>query len=246
MSNRVVAALGAGAAAVVASLIAASPAIAQTYPPPPNAITVDDPTPARGQVINVTLTTCRPGTYALIGLDLSLAAAPVVGADGAARAAVTIPTTIRPGRHVVSGACLASDWVPLFLTTHITVERSAGSGSGGAAAGGTGAAGGGARLTGGARQPSLDALAGPAVPADAALLYQTTALANGVGDGSDATAGATGANGSDRSSTGSADDGPGALGTAARVALGLAAIGGVPTAMAISRRPSAAVRSGFA
>jgi hypothetical protein len=244
MSNRVVAALGAGAATALTLLLAVAPAGAQTYPPAPNAITVDDPTPARGQVVNVTLTTCRPGTYALIGVDLLLVATPVVGSDGAARAAVTIPTTIRPGRHLVSGACLTPGWAPLFLTTHITVARS-GSG-GGAGSGSAPLAGGGTGISGGSRQPSLDALAGEAVPADAALLYQTTALANGVGGSGSSGSAATGNGTSDGRTTGATDSGPGTLGTVARVALGLAAIGGVPVAMAIGRRPSAAVRSGFA
>jgi hypothetical protein len=229
----------------------AGPAGAQTYPPAPNALTVDDPTPARGQVVNVTLTTCRPGTYALIGIDLWLVATPVVGADGAARAAVTVPTTLRSGRHLVTGACLTPDWRPLFLTTRITVEGSSGGGGHSAAAaapasGGSGGSGGatGARAAGGS-PPALDALAGPAVPPDAALLYQTTALAHGVGDGTE-TEGATGATGRAERAAATDDAGPGALGTVARVALGVVAIGGVPVAMAISRRPSAEVRSGFA
>ena len=128
MTKRVVAALGAGVAVL---LVCAGGAGAQTYPPAPNTITVDDPTPDPGQVVTVTLATCRPGTIALLGIDLWLLGAPVVGADGVARAQVTVPTSIRPGRHIVSGVCITPSGRPMFLTTRITVP-----GRGGAAGGG--------------------------------------------------------------------------------------------------------------
>ena len=222
--------------------VSAGVAGAQTYPPAPNAITVDDPTPIPGQVVTVTLQTCRPDTYALIGIGLSLVGTPRVDAQGVAVATVTVPASIRPGRHVVSGTCLGADWRPIFLTTRIIVEAPAG-GGGGRAAGGGGTSGS-AAGRGGA--PSLDALAGPSVPADAALLYRTTALANGIGDGTGGDAGATGSGGEAAAGSAESDSGPGTLGTIARVTLGMLAIGGVPVAMAIGRRPSAAVRSGFA
>jgi hypothetical protein len=178
MTTRVVAALGVGLAVL---LVCAGGAGAQpyppAYPPAPNTITVDDPTPDPGQVVTVTLSTCRPGTIALLGIDLWLLGAPVVDADGVARAQVTVPASIRPGRHVVSGACITPSGRPLFLTTRITVPGrggAAGGGGGGGAQAGTGG--------GGAGQPSLGALAGPAVPPDAARIYQTTALANRITD----------------------------------------------------------------
>ncbi len=241
MTMRVVAALGAGAAALAVSVACAGAAGAQTYPPAPNAITVDDPTPIPGQAVTVTLTTCRPGTFALIGIDLSLVATPKVDARGAAVARVTIPTSIRPGRHLVSGACLGADRRPLFVTTHITVE-----GPGGLATGTGGGAGatGPSAPSGGA--PALDGLAGPSAPADAALLYRTTAMAHGVTDGTGTDGGPTGAASDAATGAAGSDTGPGILGTIARVTLGMLAIGGVPVAMAIGRRPSAAVRSGFA
>ncbi len=243
MTMRVVAALGAGAAALAVSVACAGAAGAQTYPPAPNAITVDDPTPIPGQAVTVTLATCRPGTYALIGIDLSLVATPRVDSRGAAVARVTIPTSIRRGRHLVSGACLGADWRPLFLTTHITVEVPGGGATGGGGGGGGSATGPSAR-SGGA--PALDGLAGPSVPADAALLYRTTAMAHGVTDGTGSDGAATGAAADAASGSAGTDSGPGTLGTIARVTLGMLAIGGVPVAMAIGRRPSAAVRSGFA
>ena len=239
MIKRVLAAVGAGAAALAMSAGAAG---AQTYPPAPNSITIDDPTPIPGQVVTVTLRTCRPDTYALIGIGLSLVGTPRVDAQGVAVATVTVPASIRPGRHVVSGTCLGADWHPIFLTTRIIVEAPAG-GGGGRATGGGGTSGS-AAGRGGA--PSLDALAGPAVPADAALLYRTTALAHGIGDGTDGDAGATGSGAAAAAGSAESDSGPGTLGTIARVTLGMLAIGGVPVAMAIGRRPSAAVRSGFA
>lgn len=245
MTKRVVAAVGVGVAAL---LVLAGGAGAQTYPPAPNAITVDDPTPAPGQVINVRLTTCRPGTIALIGIDLRLVATPVVDADGAAQAQVAVPTTIRPGRHVVSGACLGPSWEPLFLTTRITVEATPSAGTGADAGGTAGSGGGGGTAAGGTAvaAPALDSLAGPSVPPDAALLYQTTALAHGVGEGGASDAGTSGGRPARAEASGTSDGGPGTLGALARVSLGLLAVGGVPVAMAISRRPSRAVRSGFA
>ena len=128
MTKRVVAALGAGVAVL---LVCAGGAGAQTYPPAPNTITVDDPTPDPGQVVTVTLATCRPGTIALLGIDLWLLGAPVVGADGVARAQVTVPTSIRPGRHIVSGVCITPSGRPMFLTTRITVPDRGGAAGGG-------------------------------------------------------------------------------------------------------------------
>jgi hypothetical protein len=236
MTKRVVAALGAGVAVL---LVCAGGAGAQAYPPAPNTITVDDPTPDPGQVVTVTLATCRPGTFALLGIDLWLLGAPVVGADGVARAQVTVPVSIRPGRHVVTGACITPSGGPMFLMTRITVPgRGGATGGGGGPDAGTGG--------GGAGHPSLGALAGPALPPDAARIYQTTALANGITDSGSGNSGATGAPPVGRSGSDGADDGLGTLGAIARVTLGLLAVGGVPVALAISRRPSAEARSGFA
>ena len=255
------------AAVAVAALVSAGlPATAQTYPPPQNSITVDDSTPAAGQSIAVTLRTCRPGTIALFGIGLSLVGAPTVGADGVARATVTVPARLRPGRHVVSGACLSPTWRPLFLTTVITVTGSGAgtsSGSGGgavpgggggsgaapAAAGGTAAAAATGGGTAGDTAPSqLAALAGPGVPADAPAMFEAAAEANGVTeDGTTDRSGsgtATVARSVDRDAAGA---GPGTMSTIARVALGLAALGGVPVALAFSRRPPrTSVERGFA
>jgi hypothetical protein len=82
MAKRLVAAVAVTAGAAVALVGAASPLAAQTYPPPQSSITVDDATPAPGQEITVTLRTCKPGTVALLGIDLLLVAAPRVDADG--------------------------------------------------------------------------------------------------------------------------------------------------------------------
>ena len=290
MTNRVlaVAAAGGAAAAVAAAAVvwAGTPASAQTYPPPVRSITVDDTTPAPGQTITISLRTCRPGTIALLGIDLKLVATPRVGADRVARASVTVPSRLRPGRHTVSGACLTPELQPLFLTTVIDVTGRGGSGGAGGggpagagtaptpppappapagegtpasgvapgpAAGGSDAAPGGSRTApggsgGGPAAPSLGGLAGPGVPADAADLFGNAAAASGItaegvtpgGDGlataqrSEATDAATG------------DSDPGLLATIARVTLGVAALGGVPVALAISPRPRRTVRRGFA
>jgi hypothetical protein len=260
------------AAAVVAAFAAlgsGAPASAQTYPPPVRSITVDDTTPAPGQSLTITLRTCKAGTIALLGIDLKLVATPTVGADGAARATVTVPARIRPGRHVVSGACLTPELRPLFLTTVITVSGPGGGGGpagggGGAAAipppaggdgassgapapGGAAAAPSGATSGGRPAAPSLDGLAGPGAPSDAAVLFGDTAAANGItGDG--VTEGGDGIATAQRSGATSPQSGsdPGPLATIARVTLGVAALGGVPVALAISRRPRRAVRRGFA
>lgn len=265
MLKRVVAAAVAGVAALV--LVAAG-AGAQTYPPPANSITVDDPTPAPGQAVAVTLKTCRPGTFALIGIDLTLLATPVVGADGAARATITVPSRITPGRHVVSGACLGPTWQPVVQSTYIQVVAAPTSGGGGG--GGTGGAvpsGGGSGTVGGdpaaagapvetasgasagaggggtsgrTAMPSFDGLAAPVAPSDAALVYENAALAGGPTDGAGEVGGTP--RGDDRSGAG--DSGPGPLGTIVRVVFGLLAIGGVPVAMAFSRGSAPAVFGG--
>jgi hypothetical protein len=311
MTKRVLAVAAAGvaaaAAAAAAVVWAGTPASAQTYPPPVRSITVDDTTPAPGQTITISLRTCRPGTIALLGIDLKLVATPRVGADRVARASVTVPSRLRPGRHTVSGACLTPELQPLFLTTVIDVTGRGGSGgagggspaaggtaptppaappapagaggpasgvapgpaaggsgaapgSSGAAPGGSGAAPGGSGVASsssraassgsgsGPAAPSLGGLAGSDVPADAADLFGNAAAAGGItaegvtpgGDGlataqrSEATDAATG------------DSDPGLLATIARVTLGVAALGGVPVALAISPRPRRTVRRGFA
>ena len=261
MSKRVVAVAAVVAAALVCS---ASPVSAQAYPPPVHSITVDDATPAPGQAVTVTMQRCRPGTIALIGIDLALMATPTVGADGVARATLTIPRHMRPGRHTVSGLCVTADWKPLFLTTTITVTpATAPGGPGGGGAGGTGGAGGGgaapvAGATGapagdpadavapasgggsGGRNiaPTLAGLAGPGVPDDAPSLFEDAAEDGGVTEVTDVGTPAQATERSDATSGG----GPGLLSTVARVALGVAALGGVPVALAVSRRPQRLVR----
>jgi hypothetical protein len=274
MSKRVFAA----AAVVVAAFVAVgagSPASAQTYPPPVRSITVDDTTPAPGQAVTITLRTCRAGTVALFGIDLKLVATPTVGADGVARSTVTVPARLWPGRHIVSGACLAPDLRPLFLTTVITVTGPGGNvppgvgegtpgtpppADGGSAGGGGtpgvgagGSSGAGASSGGSGAAPSLDGLSGPGAPADAATLFGDTAAANGITDNGMIPGGADGgdagvatAQRSGSSTPASSGSDPGPLATIARVTLGVAALGGVPVALAISRRPHRTVRRGFA
>ncbi|HKY67002.1 MAG TPA: hypothetical protein VJM49_11555, partial [Acidimicrobiales bacterium] len=158
MVKRVVAAAAVGAVALV---LVATGAGAQTYPPPVNSITVDDPTPAPGQAVTVTLKTCRPGTFALVGVDLALLATPRVDADGAARATITIPPRTRPGRHVVSGVCIGPNWQPVVQSTYIQVSAVTTPGGGGQGTGtGVGSPGGGSGTTGGAGA-TADAPAGP-------------------------------------------------------------------------------------
>jgi hypothetical protein len=271
----VVGAVAAGLTAC-AWFVAAPAASAQTYPPPVRSITVDDPTPVPGQTITVTFQTCRARTTALIGVGLSLAAAPRADARGVATARFTLPTRMRPGRHTVLGACLAPDLRPLVLTTTITVAApAAGSGGGGGAAGG-GAAGGpgsgggaagsapatslapgstggeiegaGGGATGGGSAPSLAPLggAGAPAPATAATLFEETAATYGVTDGPATAEAADGRSVGD--GDGSSDSG--LLATIARVLLGLAAVAGVPVALALSRQPERGrgrtVQRGFA
>jgi hypothetical protein len=270
MAKRLVAAVAVTAGAAVALVGGAAPLAAQSYPPPQNTITVDDATPAPGQAITVTLQTCRSRTIALLGIDLLLVAAPTVGADGVARATVTVPRLLRPGRHTVSGACLTPDLQPLFLRTTIVVTApggGSGGGGGGAAGGGTSGGTGGQRTaapggspgasglggsspagssTGGSGAtgtgPSLAMLDGPRVPQDAPALFEEAAEANGVTEDGESPGTAT-ARRSTEAAAGSGSD-PGPLATVARVVLGAAALGGVPVALAISRRPPRAVREG--
>jgi hypothetical protein len=234
------------AAAVAAGLVVAggAPAGAQTYPPPPASLTVDNPAPAPGQAITVTMSGCRPDTFALFGVDLILLGSGWVGSDGVARATITIPATLPPGSHTLSGYCIGANLLPLFLRTTIDV-RTAGpppsapppaGGSGTGTGTGSGASGSGLGRVGhsGPRTPvpSPDALAAPTLPADAPVLFENAAEANGVPAGGEPAATATAAR------AGSAGIGP--FSTMARVGLGLAAIFGVPVALAFSRRPQRA------
>jgi hypothetical protein len=85
-------------------------------------------------------------------------------------------------------------------------------------------------------------LNGTAVPPNAPAIFEEAAESNGVGEG-----GAAPVPGNPQQpSTAPSDDDPGTLATVARVVLGVAALGGVPAALAISRRPPRVMREGFA
>jgi len=256
MGMRVLAAAALSAGTLV---LLGAPAMAQTYPPPVRSITVDDATPAAGQSVRVTMRTCKPGTRALFGLDLLLLGSAKVGSDGVASATIRIPAFVRPGRHAVVGVCLAPDGTPLVLHTDVRVIAASGTSGQGAQvpppaappAGGGGGGGaaapmpalGGLRSAGGPADPGglfTDAGAAAGVPADpTATPPGSRAPTAGSGFAADPTAGGAAAH------SAAADD-PSGWATAGRVALGLAALGGVPVAMAFNRRPRAAARRSFA
>jgi len=267
MGKRVVAVAGLVAGVCLA---AASPAWAQTYPPPVNTITVDDLTPAPGQTVTVTMQTCKRGTLALFGLDLLLLGASTAGRDGVAQTTITVPSFTTPGRHTVVGVCIGANLRPLVLQTQVTVTPAApggagGGGQGGAAfpppSGGDPGTGSPAPAPGGAApvgrssrrtgalpaMPSTDALATGAVPADAATLFDQAAAATGVTDPVPARS-ATGGGSSAEDDAGPTvgDSDPGTMSIIARVSLGLAALGGVPAALALSRRRRPTTRRQFA
>lgn len=228
--------------AVAGLVLVGGPVAAQTYPPPADSIAVDDSTPVRGQTLAVTLQTCKPGTIALIGFDLSLGSTPTVGGDGVAQGTVTVPSWARLGQHTVSGACLAPDHHPVVLTTNVTVVADL-------AGGGTAATpppgGGGGRIYRPAGVGSLAALDTSAVPASAEALYETAAAFNGANEGGRGP-GQPALQRSQAGDAGATDSDPGTLSTVARVVLGVAALGGVPVALAISRRPRRVVQRNFA
>jgi hypothetical protein len=91
-------------------------------------------------------------------------------------------------------------------------------------------------------------LAGPALPTDATAMFEDAAAANGVPAvqtpaAVPPTPAQDGADGTDAPATADAGDSDlGPVPTLARVALGLAAIGGVPVALAFSRGPRAEPR----
>lgn len=253
MSKRVV--FVASVAVVLAAMV--GPASAQTYPPPSNSITVDDPTPVPGQTITVSMQVCRPGTRALFGLDLRYAADGVADARGVARADVLIPPTTDPGRHLITGTCLRPDLLP--LTTWITVQS-------GTQDDGVSSAGGTAGGTGGGADPDTD----PSVVAaqiDAADPSPADIGAFGGGSPAELRAqfdesiadagrnlavddsGAQAPAGDGSRATGSSDaasPGTGALALVGRVLLGLVAVGSVPAALVLSRRSGRGAAEGFA
>ena len=118
---------------------------------------------------------------------------------------------------------------------------------------GSGPGGSRSRTTGGHRPggaaPSPDALAEPVYPVDASAMFEDAAAANGVpavptpAAASRAPAAQDGTENTGAPTIPDSDDSDlGAMPTLARVALGLAAIGGVPVALAFSRGPRAAPR----
>jgi hypothetical protein len=255
------------AAVVVASLAGAGgpPAGAQSQPPPAG-ITVDDDTPTPGQTITVTMRTCPAGARALFGVDLVLVGPARADGDGVAAAAVTVPSSLVPGPHTVSGWCRGAGLRPLFLRTAITVVADQPApavpqppappdaavpppadhdavvpppdgdrGPGGAAGGSV--PGGGSPTPRPLPAPSPDALAGPALPTDAAAGEGVPATAAPAPVASRAApAGAAAAEPAARATPEPGSD-LGPLSTLARVALGLAAVAGVPVALAFSRGP---------
>ncbi|HEY7070755.1 MAG TPA: hypothetical protein VH479_11610 [Acidimicrobiales bacterium] len=255
------------AAAIAAVLVVAGglQAGAQTYPPPPASLTVDDPTPAPGQAITVTMSGCQPATFALFGVDVILLGSAKAGSDGVARATVSIPAALRAGAHTVSGFCIGANHLPLFLRTTITVTPASappptttppaapgsGTGSGGSTGGtGTGSSSSAGRSGSGragrssapaATVPSPDALASPTLPTDAPTMFEDAAEANGVPAGGSGSSGPGSPDATAAAATASTTD-VGPLSTVARVALGLAAIFGVPVALAFSRRPGRPAR----
>jgi hypothetical protein len=270
MGMRVLAAAALSAGTLV---VLAAPAPAQTYPPPVRSITVDDATPAAGQAVRVTLRTCKPSTRALFGVDLLLLGSARVGRDGVAVGTIRIPALLPPGRHAVVGICLAPDNTPLVLRTDVTVTPGPATPTpGGAvppAAPGGGAVppaapGGGAVPPSGGGgappMPGLGTLGSARGPVDPVGMFAQAGTAAGVpGDpvdrvpagGGTPTAGSgfapdRGAAATSHSGTGGAAGDPSAWATAGRVALGLAALGGVPVAMAFNRSPRAAARRRFA
>jgi hypothetical protein len=90
--------------------------------------------------------------------------------------------------------------------------------------------------------PSPDVLASPTLPVDAPTLFEDAAEANGVpAGGSSGPSAAQGDSDATAATASTADVGP--LSTVARVGLGLAAIFGVPVALAFSRRPGRPTRT---
>jgi hypothetical protein len=237
-------------------VVTGAPAVAQSYPPPQNSITVDDPAPAAGQVVTVTLRTCRKGTRALFGLDLLLLGSARVDRNGVARGRIRIPTLTPLGRHAVVGACVGASGRPLVLHTDVRVVAGAGP-SGRALPPGSAGGGGGAAAP---PMPSLAGLGGGAVPANAPTLFGEAGAAIGVPEGgspADPAAPGTDPAGAG-AGTGTGEEAAAATGargtsgemslasTLARVGLGLAAIFGVPVALAVSRRPRRTTRRRFA
>jgi hypothetical protein len=90
---------------------------------------------------------------------------------------------------------------------------------------------------------SLTALDGPRVPDDAPALFEEAAEANGVTEDGGSPGSAAARPSNDGAANGGSEPGP--LATVARVVLGAAALGGVPVALAISRRPPRVARDGF-
>ncbi|CAN5528248.1 hypothetical protein BH20ACT2_BH20ACT2_15350 [soil metagenome] len=109
------------AALVVALMVA--PAVAQTYPPPAEGITISNTTVVPGQSVTVTATGYAPGTavgFVFLSDPVDLGSV-TADANGVARLTFNVPADADPGEHTVTASGLGADGSPLVQSVNLTV-----------------------------------------------------------------------------------------------------------------------------
>jgi LPXTG-motif cell wall-anchored protein len=104
------------------TILLATPALAQGYPPGAQTIEVSDSTVFPCGTVTVTGENLVPGTTVNITFDGEVIGSAVVGADGTYSTSVTIPCDTAPGTYVLGAG---------GVNTQITVLAAGGAGGGG-------------------------------------------------------------------------------------------------------------------
>jgi LPXTG-motif cell wall-anchored protein len=114
------------AASALGVVLTAAPAAAQQYPPAVNSLTVDCPTPAPGDVVELQARTFAAGsevTFALASVPTTVATAPA-DASGAVSVRATIPVGTAGGPHTITAVGQAPGGGPLSISAAVTVDAS--------------------------------------------------------------------------------------------------------------------------
>ena len=111
---------------VMASALAATPAVAQQYPPAENLLTLSDTTLVGGQPVTITAGSFLEGAT----VSFSFASDPVTlgsataNADGRATLTASIPGNASPGQHTITASGDSVDG-PLLVSSTVTVSGGA-------------------------------------------------------------------------------------------------------------------------
>jgi len=105
----------------VALMAAATPAMAQQYPPTENLVTVSDTAPCPGDAVTVTAQTFAPGTTVTVKLGDTVVGTPAADASGKVSLQVTIPAGQAQGAVQVSATGTGGDDASLTVNASVNV-----------------------------------------------------------------------------------------------------------------------------